>query len=247
MVIFAIMNIIIIYHKHTHGLLTDDKYIHAPEGYVMLIVENIYKSYKKEAVLSGISFNVDAGNIIGISGANGAGKTTLINIIASVLEPDHGEISLNDVSIRERSAYRHQIGYVPQSIALSSRLSVYRNLEFWGAVRGLRGADLKLAIESAAEQSNINDFLKKPVGQCSGGMARRVNLAAGIIGNPYLILLDEPTAGIDEINRDIIIDSIRTLRESGRIILMVNHYADEMKNLCDRIIQIKAGVIEDAP
>lgn len=213
----------------------------------MLIVKDIYKSYKKETVLSGISFDVDAGNIIGISGANGAGKTTLINIIASVLEPDKGEITLNNISLSDRSAYRNQIGYVPQSIALSSRLSVYRNLEFWGAIRGLRGLELKQAIESAAEQSNVKDFLKKPVGQCSGGMARRVNLAAGIIGNPFLILLDEPTTGIDEINRDIILDSIRTLRNSGRIVLMVNHYADEMRNLCDRIIQIKAGVIHDAP
>lgn len=213
----------------------------------MLIVKDIYKSYKNENVLSGISFDVDSGNIIGISGANGAGKTTLINIIATVLEPDKGEIRLNDISISDRSDYRTQIGYVPQSIALSSRLSVYRNLEFWGAVRGLRGIELKQAIESAAEQSNVKDFLKKPVGQCSGGMARRVNLAAGIIGNPYLILLDEPTTGIDEVNRDIILDSIRTLRKSGRIVLMVNHYADEMKHLCDRIIHIKAGVIEDAP
>ena len=213
----------------------------------MLIVKDIYKSYKKETVLSGIGFDVEAGNIIGISGSNGAGKTTLINIIASVLEPDRGEIRLNDISLSDRRAYRNQIGYVPQSIALSSRLSVYRNLEFWGAVRGLRGADLKQAIDSAAEQSNVKDFLKKPVGQCSGGMARRVNLAAGIIGNPYLILLDEPTTGIDELNRGIILESIRTLRQSGRIVLMVNHYADEMKNLCDRIIHIKAGVIDDAP
>jgi ABC-2 type transport system ATP-binding protein len=213
----------------------------------MLIVENIHKAYKQETVLAGVSFEVDPSTIVGISGANGAGKTTLLNIIASVLEPDIGNITLQDVPIKQRGAYRGMIGYVPQSIALSSRLSVYRNLEFWGAVRGLRGSDLKYAIEEAAWRSNVADFLKKPLGQCSGGMARRANLAAGIIGNPYLILLDEPTAGIDEENRDLILRTISDLRNQGRIVLMVNHYAGEMADICDRLIVIKSGKIAYAP
>jgi ABC-2 type transport system ATP-binding protein len=213
----------------------------------MLEVQDIHKAYKQETVLAGVSFTVDPATILGISGSNGTGKTTLINIIASVLQPDSGQVRLQGVSIEKAPVYRTMIGYVPQSIALSNRLSVYRNLEFWGAVRGLKGPDLKLAIEEAAYRCNVADFLKKPVGQCSGGMARRANLAAGIIGNPYLILLDEPTAGIDEQNRDLILQSISDLRASGRIILMVNHYASEMASICDRLITLKDGRIEYAP
>lgn len=213
----------------------------------MLLVNDIHKAYKQETVLSGVSFEADPYTILGISGANGAGKTTLINIIASVLEPDRGQISLQGIKIEQHTDYRGMIGYVPQSIALSERLSVYRNLEFWGAVRGLRGAKLKSAIEEAAWRSNVSDFLKKPVGQCSGGMARRANLAAGIIGDPYLILLDEPTAGIDEENRDLILKTISELRDRGRIILMVNHYANEMASICDRLIVLKSGRVAYAP
>ena len=213
----------------------------------MLIVEDIHKAYKQETVLSGVSFEADPSTILGISGANGAGKTTLINIIASVLEPDSGQISLQGINIDHQAEYRSRIGYVPQAIALSERLSVYRNLEFWGAVRGLRGTRLKTAIEEAAWRSNVSDFLKKPVGQCSGGMARRANLAAGIIGDPFLILLDEPTAGIDEENRDLILKTITELRDQGRIILMVNHYANEMASICDRMIMLKSGRVAYAP
>lgn len=213
----------------------------------MLAVKDIHKAYKQETVLAGVSFTVDPATILGISGSNGTGKTTLINIIASVLPPDGGQINLQGVSLDQAARYRALIGYVPQSIALSDRLSVYRNLEFWGAVRGLRGAELKRAIEEAAYRCNVADFLKKPIGQCSGGMARRANLAAGIIGNPYLILLDEPTAGIDEQNRDLILQTIIDLRASGRIILMVNHYASEMASVCDRLIILKDGKVSHAP
>lgn len=213
----------------------------------MLAVKDIHKAYKQETVLAGVSFTVDPATILGISGSNGTGKTTLINIIASVLQPDSGQISLQGISIDQAARYRTMIGYVPQTIALSNRLSVYRNLEFWGAIRGLKGAELKLAIEEAAFRCNVVDYLKKPVGQCSGGMARRANLAAGIIGNPYLILLDEPTAGIDEQNRDLILQSITELRASGRIILMVNHYASEMASVCDRLITLRDGRIAYAP
>lgn len=213
----------------------------------MLIVKDIHKAYKQETVLAGVSFTVDPATILGISGSNGTGKTTLINIIASVLDPDRGEISLSGVASQQRAHYRSMIGYVPQSIALSGRLSVYRNLEFWGAIRGLKGTVLKEAVEDAATRCNVTEYLKKPIAQCSGGMARRANLAAGIIGNPYLILLDEPTAGIDEENRDLILQAIQDLRTSGRIILMVNHYANEMASVCDRLIVLRDGKVAYAP
>jgi ABC-2 type transport system ATP-binding protein len=212
----------------------------------MLSVNGLYKSYQKEPVLNGISFQVLPGSILGICGSNGAGKTTLINIIASIFPPDQGSISLMGIPIARASDYRRLIGYVPQNIALSDRLTVSQNLAFWASIQGLKGTGLKQAVEWAAVSANVTGFMNKSLGRCSGGMARRVNLAAGIIGNPQLILLDEPTAGIDEENRDIILQTIRGLREAGRMTLMVNHYENELSAVCDRIITLRNGVIAEA-
>lgn len=212
----------------------------------MLIVNDLYKSYKQEAVLCGVSFQVQPGSVLGVCGSNGAGKTTLINVIASILPADRGQISLMAIPIERKADYRRSIGYIPQNIALSPRLTVEQNLEFWAAIRGYRGAALREVIATAAAQANVTAFMKKTVGRCSGGMARRANLAAGILGNPRLVLLDEPTAGIDEENRDFILQTIRGLRDQGCIVLMVNHYFNELAAVCDRIITLKNGVIAEA-
>jgi ABC-2 type transport system ATP-binding protein len=212
----------------------------------MLIVKDLYKSYQKEPVLRGVSFTVRPGSILGVCGSNGAGKTTLINIIASILPADGGQISVMDIPISAKADYRRSIGYIPQNIALSPRLTVRQNLEFWAAIRGYRGAELRAVIEQAANLANVSAFLNKSVNRCSGGMARRANLAVGILGNPRLVLLDEPTAGIDEENRDFILQTIRGLRDQGAIVLMVNHYFNELAAVCDRIITLRDGVIAEA-
>ncbi len=211
----------------------------------MLIVENLHKAYKREPVLRGVSFTVQPAHVLGICGSNGAGKTTLISIIASILPPDQGSLSLMGIPIAQTGSYRAQIGYVPQNIALSPRLTVQQNLDFWAAIRGYKGQAMKDRVEEAAIQANVTAFLKKPLGRCSGGMARRANLAAGLIGRPHLILLDEPTAGIDEENRDLIMSTILTLKQSGCIILMVNHYYQELAMVCDRIITLKKGLVAE--
>ncbi len=212
----------------------------------MLIANNLFKAYKGEPVLNGVSFAVQPGQVLGISGGNGAGKTTLISVIASILPADEGSVTLFDISITRLREYRSMVGYVPQNIALSPRLSVRRNLEFWAAVRGYHGRALRSSVEQAAIAANVTDFLNKPVGQCSGGMARRANLAAGLIGQPRLVLLDEPTAGIDEVNRDQMLKSIASLRGTGCITLMVNHYESELAQVCDRVITLKDGRIAEA-
>lgn len=211
----------------------------------MLIVENLSKAYKREPVLHGISFSVQPASVLGICGGNGAGKTTLISMVASILPPDQGEISLMGIPIGETSAYRRLLGYVPQNIALSPRLTVQQNLEFWASIKGYRHGELKQLVEEAAVQANVTAFLRKPVGRCSGGMARRANLAAGLVGQPRLVLLDEPTAGIDEENRDLIMNTILGLKQRGCIVLMVNHYFNELAVVCDRIITLKNGVIAE--
>lgn len=211
----------------------------------MLSVSGVCKSYQHEPVLAGITFHVSPGTILGVCGSNGAGKTTLINIIASIIPPDQGEISLMGIPITRVGDYRRLIGYVPQNIALSERLTVRQNLAFWGSIQGLKGRGLRQAIESAAEFANATGFMDKTIAKCSGGMARRANLAAGIIGSPQLILLDEPTAGIDEENRDLILQTIQSLRAHGRITMMVNHYESELAAVCDRIITLRNGVIAE--
>jgi len=211
----------------------------------MLIAENLWKSYKREPVLHGVSFAVQPSSVLGVCGSNGAGKTTLISVVASILPPDQGSLTLMGIPLSQTAEYRRLIGYVPQNIALSPRLSVQQNLVFWAGIRGLRGHALQEAVDEAAVMANVTAFLKKPVGCCSGGMARRANLAAGLIGGPRLILLDEPTAGIDEENRDLILGTIRQLRDRGCIILMVNHYFSELAVVCDRIITLKNGQIAE--
>jgi ABC-2 type transport system ATP-binding protein len=211
----------------------------------MLIVDNIHKSYKKEPVLRGITFAVPPSSILGLYGGNGTGKTTLIHIIASILPADRGTISLMGIPIVKAREYRSRIGFVPQEIALSPNLTVRQNLSFWASMHGLAGTSLKDAVEYAAEAGNVNPFINKLVSRCSGGMVRRVNLAVGLIGCPDLLLLDEPTAGIDEENRSLIFRTIFELRAKGRIIVMADHYYGELSKICDRIVTLQDGVITE--
>jgi ABC-2 type transport system ATP-binding protein len=211
----------------------------------MLLAENLWKAYKREPVLRGVSFNVHPFSVLGICGGNGTGKTTLINVVASVLPPDQGDISLMGIPLRQKNEYRRHVGYVPQNVALSSRLTVEQNLVFWASIKGFSGKSLRSAVEEAAVRANVTGFLKKQVSRCSGGMARRANLAAGLIGSPSLVLLDEPTAGIDEENRVLILQCVVELRNAGCMVLIVNHYAHEMAKVCDRIITLKDGRIAE--
>jgi ABC-2 type transport system ATP-binding protein len=211
----------------------------------MLIVSDLHKAYKQEPVLQGVSFSLKPAAILGICGSNGAGKSTLIHVIATILPPDRGRLSLMGIPSARAGEYRRLIGFVPQNIALSPRLTVRQNLAFWASIKGLAGASLKRAVEEAAEFANVTAFWNKPLGRCSGGMARRTNLAAGLVGSPPLLLLDEPTAGIDEQNRDLILDTVLRLKQRGCMVLMVNHYHQELALVCDRIITLKDGVIAE--
>lgn len=206
-----------------------------------LMVKNLGKAYGREAILRDVSFSLLPGKALGICGGNGAGKTTLIHLLASILMPDTGSIVLGGIPAGRSGAYRQQIGFVPQEIALSPRLTVEQNLQFWASMRGLSGATRKAAVREAGELTNITGFLGKRVSHCSGGMIRRANLAAGLVGSPSLILLDEPTAGIDEENRDFILRAVKDLKKVGRMAVMVNHYRAELDLVCDSIITLRDG------
>ena len=206
-----------------------------------LFVENLGKAYGRESVLRDVSFSLLPGSALGICGGNGAGKTTLIHLLASILTADTGRITLNGVPAERSRAYRKQIGFVPQEIALSPRLTVEQNLDFWASMRGLSGKAREKTVQEAIELTNIGGFLNKRVSRCSGGMIRRTNLAAGLVDSPSLILLDEPTAGIDEENRDSILRSVKNLIRERRMVVMVNHYRAELDTVCDSIITLQDG------
>ena len=208
-----------------------------------LVIERLSKSYGREQVLKNVSLTLAPGSALGVCGGNGTGKTTLLQLIASILKPDEGRIMLNGVAAGRGAKYREMIGFVPQDIALSQRLSVRHNLDFWASVNGLSGQALKQSVDRVTALTNIGNFLDKRVSACSGGMQRRVNLAAGLVGNPLLILLDEPTAGIDEENRDPILEAILSLKQDGKMVMMVNHYHQELSAVCDRVVTLRDGFI----
>lgn len=218
---------------------------------VGLFVENLGKAYGRETVLRDVSFSLLPGKALGISGSNGAGKTTLIHLLSSILTPDAGLITLFGIPSGRSRAYRQHIGFVPQEIALSQRLTVLQNLDFWASMRGLSGKAREAAVQEAVELTHIGEFLNKRVSRCSGGMARRANLAAGLVGSPSLILLDEPTAGIDEDNRDSVLQSVNSLKKAGHMVIMVNHYRAELETICDSVIILRDGQLnsqgQDAP
>ena len=220
---------------------------HAPEAAERgLAVRGLSKSYGKENVLRGVSFSLLPGCALGVCGSNGAGKTTLLHLLASVLRPDSGVITLFGIQAGRSRAYRQKIGLVPQEIALSARLTVRQNLEFWSLASGLKGREKDKAVEEAVRLTNIGAFQDKRVSRCSGGMCRRANLAAGLVGNPALILLDEPTAGIDEENRDAVLRSVAGLVQEGRMVIMVNHYHQELEAVCGSIITLKDGSLDES-
>ncbi len=212
-----------------------------------LRVRDLCKSYGRESVLQGVSFSLMPGHILGVCGNNGAGKTTLIHLLASILPPDSGRITLLGIPAGQSRAYRRLIGYVPQVIALSPRLTVRQNLDFWASAQGLSGAARRAAVDEAIQLTHIQDFVNKRVSRCSGGMARRANLAAGLVGSPSLMLLDEPTAGVDEDNREALLHAVRGMKQSGRMVVMVNHYRSEMEAVCDRVVTLRDGILAEAP
>ncbi|HHU12139.1 MAG TPA: ABC transporter ATP-binding protein [Clostridiaceae bacterium] len=209
----------------------------------MLRVNDIRLSYGRETVLRGIRFEASPGEVIGLLGANGTGKSSLIEILAGVLIPDSGTVSLYDVDIRDRRHYLSMVGFVPQSIALTMHLSGYDNLRQWGGLKGLSGNDLQQAVTEAGVLCGLESFWHKPVYKQSGGMQRRINLASGLIGLPRLLLLDEPTAGLDRESRERILDAIQAIKAKGVMVVMTNHYEPEQDRIADRKFILDEGIL----
>lgn len=210
----------------------------------VLHVDQLNHSYGSLRAVDDVSFQVQAGEIMGLLGPNGAGKTTTINIVCGLLTPDSGRLMLDGQDLQSGSSLNRQhLGVVPQDVALYQELSGIDNLKFWGEIYGLRGSALKKRVDELLDQTGLTERARDRVNSYSGGMKRRLNLAIGMIHEPDLLLLDEPTVGIDPQARHNMLDVIRETARAGTAILYTTHYLDEAEQLCDRIAIIDQGRI----
>ncbi len=205
-------------------------------------VVEIKKRYGALQALDGVSFRVDAGETFGLLGPNGAGKTTLLSILACLLMPDSGEMRLFErrAGPRDRSL-RRRLGIVPQELALYGELTARENLEFFGGLYGLAGTVLHERTDNVLEAMGLADRADDRVETYSGGMQRRLNLGAALVHRPDLVLLDEPTIGVDPQSRHHIFEEIKRLNREGVTIIYTSHYMEEVQALCRRIGIIDHG------
>jgi ABC-2 type transport system ATP-binding protein len=199
-------------------------------------VEGLVKRFGDTVAVDGVSFSIDSGSIFGLLGPNGAGKTTAISMISCLLAPDAGDVFVDGNSVRTQSvAVRRVLGVVPQEIALYPTLSAAENLRFWGRMYGLAGRALADAVDYGLSMAGLEEQANKRIETFSGGMKRRINIAAGILHRPKLLLMDEPTVGIDPQSRNHILETVRELNREGMTVLYTTHYMEEVEALCDRI------------
>jgi ABC-2 type transport system ATP-binding protein len=189
-----------------------------------------------------VSFEIEAGALVGLLGPNGAGKTTTVSMIAGLLTPDGGDVLINGERLAgDTDPAKHRIGLVPQDLALYDELSARENLRFFGALYNLSGAVLESAMATAMQLVELTDRLGDRVATFSGGMKRRLNLAAGLLHDPDILLLDEPTVGVDPQSRNAIFENLETLKRRGKALLYTTHYMEEAERLADRIVVIDHG------
>jgi len=210
----------------------------------MLEVKALKKSYGKVVAVDGVSLQAGSSETIGLLGPNGAGKTTTVSMIAGLFPPDSGEVLIDGSPLcGDTDPVKRKIGLVPQNIALYDELTALDNLNFLGALYNLHGAALKRAIGEALDLVGLTDRAKDKVGTFSGGMKRRLNLATALLHDPQILLLDEPTVGVDPQSRNAIFDNLETLKKRGKTLLYTTHYMEEAERLCDRIIIIDHGKV----
>jgi len=210
----------------------------------MIEVEQLRKAYGELIAVDGVSFAARPGEIFGLLGPNGAGKTSTIGCISGLLTPSAGHVKLmgHDV-VREGPAARANLGVVPQEIALYEDLSAHENLAYWGGAQGMRNPKLRDRIQQVLELTGLLDRAKEPVKQFSGGMKRRLNFACGILHSPKVLLLDEPTVGVDPQSRVRLLDLVRSQAQAGTCVLYTTHYMQEAEALCDRLAIMDHGKV----
>ena len=219
---------------------------HTPAGEKALVVKDLVKIYKgaSSPALSGLNIAVDTGEIFGLLGPNGAGKTTAISILSTLLRPTGGSFRICGIdALKHPGRIKGLIGLVPQNIALYAGLTARENLRYFGKICGLKGDRLNDRVQTCLELAGLGNKADQRVSTYSGGMKRRANLAVGIINNPRLLFLDEPTVGIDAQSRNMILEKLSLLKDNGTTLIYTTHYMDEAEQLCERIAIMDEGRI----
>ena len=210
----------------------------------MLQVEGLKKSYGDLVAVNGVSFRAERGETVGLLGPNGAGKTTTVSMIAGLVRPDSGSVEIEGRALAgDTDPTKRRIGLVPQDLALFDELTALANLELFAALYDLEGAAAKLAIGEALELVGLSDRAHDRVRNYSGGMKRRLNLASALLHDPQILLLDEPTVGVDPQSRNAIFDNLEVLKQRGKTLVYTTHYMEEAERLCDRVVIIDHGKV----
>lgn len=208
----------------------------------MLTVGDLRKSFGELAAVKGVSFTVEKGESFGLLGPNGAGKSTIINMITGLFPPTSGVVHIKDIDVIKNTKQAQKlIGAVPQEIALYQTMSARENLKFWGRMYNLSGSSLEKSIDEVLEIIGLTERAKDKVETFSGGMKRRVNIGAAILHRPELLIMDEPTVGIDPQSRNHILETVKRLNSEGMTIIYTSHYMEEVEYLCERIGIIDHG------
>ncbi|HLJ55041.1 MAG TPA: ABC transporter ATP-binding protein [Chthonomonadaceae bacterium] len=214
----------------------------SPQDKPIITIKGLRKSYGSFEAVKGISFDIHDGEIFGLLGPNGAGKTTTISMIAGLMPPDAGTIEVGGRPANDTStATRRLIGIVPQELAIYKKLTGRENLEFFGQLYGLTGAPLAERTAAMLDLVGLTERAASLADDYSGGMKRRLNLAAGLMHDPRVLLLDEPSVGVDPQSRNHIFEGVRELNRKGLTVLYTSHYMEEVEALCDRVGIMDAG------
>jgi ABC-2 type transport system ATP-binding protein len=209
---------------------------------VLLEVKNLSKRFGARVAVDGVSFRVLAGQTVGLLGPNGAGKSTTVGMLCGLIRPDGGEVLLDGVPVAAgATAAKGRIGLVPQDLALYEDLSARENLKLFGALYGLKGAALDGRIRDVLALVNLADRAGDKPSTFSGGMKRRLNIAAALLHDPQLLILDEPTVGVDPQSRNAIFETLEQLKAQGRSLIYTSHYMEEVERLADHIVIIDHG------
>jgi ABC-2 type transport system ATP-binding protein len=210
----------------------------------LLAVSQLTKTYGTRRAVDNVSFTVQRGQTLGLLGPNGAGKSTTVGMICGLLRPDSGTVTLDgDIVGPGASAAKRKIGFVPQDLALYDDLPAIDNLKLFAALYGINGAELKRRTEEVLALVNLSDRARDKPATFSGGMKRRLNIAAALMHDPALLILDEPTVGVDPQSRNAIFDTLEGIQASGRSLIYTSHYMEEVERLADHIVIIDHGKV----
>ena len=211
---------------------------------MMIKAEKLRKTFGEITAVDGIDLEIEKGKIVGLLGPNGAGKSTTISMISTLYKPTSGRLFFDGKDIiKEPKWIKPHLGYVPQEIALYQTLSGYENLKYFGGLYGLTGTELKKRIDAVSEIIGIKDRLKDKVEHYSGGMKRRINIGVALLHNPKLIIMDEPTVGIDPQSRNHILETVKYLNQEGMTVIYTSHYMEEVEAICQSVCIMDHGKV----